>query len=365
MPDAHHATVTVAIPLHRGRRWVENVLGNIARLRGHARVLVSDAHEHDDALRRIRQDTATDGEVRFIGRRDLPAGWVPHYNDLLDRVDTPLMMWLPQDDEIDADWIAGGVRALHETPAAVVASGTMQAVADDGCERAGLTVVGSPLLESAVRDTRIAAAAEFLCRDWGPIGLPFRGVFRRERAFPLTEARPRGEWADILWLLGMVARGPFVTTPGAVYGKRFYSSSEHVWWSSFARSGDSVPLTLDALRAALGGHDLPAISAAWRGDRAGLLFLLEHAEDVMRTTAEASAAQAAHIEALDDELRAARSAAEAERVRRAQSEADARRARADSEAARTALATVFASRSWRVTGPIRRLGAAVRSRVRA
>jgi hypothetical protein len=346
--------VTVAIPLHRGRRWAENVLGNIARLRGHARILVSDAHEHDDALSHLRARVGDCDDVRFAGRRDLPAGWVPHYNDLMRQVTTPLMMWLPQDDEIDAHWVVGGEEALRAAPDAVLATGIMRAVEEDGCDRAGLTVVGSPRMESADRYERIAAAAEFLCRDWGPIGLPFRGVFRLERAFPLQEARPAGEWADILWLLGMVARGPFATTPGAVYGKRFYRASEHVWWSSLARSPQSVPLIVGALHAALGRDDLPAVAAAWRGDRAALLALLAHSDDALAAWAEEADSRSARIEVLENQLDA---------VRATVAEHAARSARADARAreAEGALAVVFASRSWRLTAPIRRFGASVRS----
>lgn len=338
------------------------MLANIARLRGVARIIVSDAHEHDDALRRIRERVGAGDDVEFAGRRDLPPGWVPHYNDLMERVTTPLMMWLPQDDEIDAAWVAGGERALRETPGAVIATGIMRAVEEDGCERAGLTVVGSPLLESADRETRIAAATEFLCRDWGPIGLPFRGVFRRERAFPLAEGRARGEWADILWLLGMVTRGPFATTPGAVYGKRFHPTSEHVWWSSFARSPDSVPLTLDALRAALGNDDMPAIAAAWRGDRTALLRLLTDAEGHLAHLSEAVAEREIRIAELDAQLGESRAAhlREIEQTRAARDDGE-RRAR---EAA-AALAVLTGSRSWRLTEPLRRLAEWRRGRRRS
>jgi hypothetical protein len=352
--------VTVAIPLHRGRRWADNVLGNIARLRGHALLLISDAHEHDDGLRQIRERVGDRDEVRFVGRRDLPAGWVPHYNDLMRRVATPLMMWLAQDDEIDADWVAGGERVLCGNRDAMIASGIIRAVEEDGCERAGLTIVGSSLLEGPERDARISAAVEFLCRDWGPIGLPFRGIFRRERALPLHESRPAGEWADILWLLGMVARGPLATTPDAVYGKRFYPSSEHVWWSSFARSPDSVPLTLGSLRASLGRDDLAAIAAAWRGDRTALLRLLTDAEGHLAFAGDAVQERDRRIASLTAEL-AETHAARAHAVGRAEAAAadGERRAREAAEA----LATVLGSRSWRLTGPVRRIAAGARRRL--
>lgn len=351
----------MAIPLHRGRRWTDNVLANIARLRGSARIVVSDAHEHDDALRHIRERVGACDDVAFVGRRDLPAGWVPHYNDLMERVATPLMMWLPQDDEIGADWVTGGERVLREEPDALIATGVIRAVEEDGCERAGLTIVGSPLLEDRDRDARIAAATEFLCRDWGPIGLPFRGVFRRERAFPLAEARPRGEWADILWLLGMVARGPFATTPGAVYGKRFHPTSEHVWWSSFARSPESVALSLDALRAGLGEDDIEAIASSWRGDRAALLRLLTDAEDHLAHLVDAVAERETRIAQLDARLAESHAAhlREVEQARSARNDSERR----ERETAAT-LAALLGSRSWRVTGPLRRLAGTRRARRR-
>ena len=152
VPEQDLTSVTVAIPLHRGRRWADNVLGNIARLRGHARVLVSDAHEHDDALRTIRERAEPGDDLTLVGRRDVPAGWVPHYNDLLNRAGTPLMMWLPQDDEIGAEWVVDCARTLRRFPEAILATGALRAIEEEGCERAGLTIVPCPRLAGS--DTR-------------------------------------------------------------------------------------------------------------------------------------------------------------------------------------------------------------------
>lgn len=356
--------VTVAIPLHRGERWVDVVVGNIARLAGHADIVVSDLHEHDGALAAVRSRTGHMPGVVHIGARDVPAGWAPHYNDLLRRAATPLFMWLPQDDEIGADWIGAGREALRSDPGAVLATGALRAVDEDGCLHAGLHVAMSPRFAEGNRDERLAAAAEYLVRDWAVMGTPFRGVFRRAVAPPVPEGHD-GEWADLLWLTTMLARGPFVAMPEAVYRKRFRSGTAHGWWSPPARSARTV----DALAATVAGsvgddaHEA-ALRALWRGDRAALRSLLTDAEGVAATLEEGLRRERAAVAAAEGRR------ADAERLlaeREARLGAELAEQRMRAEAAERAHAAVareldraVRSISWRATAPLRRLAAVAR-----
>ena len=220
---------TVAIPLFRASPWLEVVRANLDRLRGHAQLLVSDATEDDDSLARLRAELDGSEGVTFLGRRDLAAGWVAHCNDLIGRADTEFFMWLPQDDDIDADWVVGGERCLDTAPDAVLAAGRL---VDAGT---GPGAVAPRLLAPAMADSdrqaRLRAGLESaLTGRLYELGLAFRGVIRREIACPLPAEPATGEWADALWALRMLTRGRFVEIVGADYVKRRYPEATHYGW---------------------------------------------------------------------------------------------------------------------------------------
>ncbi|MEQ9094298.1 MAG: glycosyltransferase family A protein, partial [Miltoncostaeaceae bacterium] len=277
---AEALATTVAIPLHRGLPWVDSVVGNIARLRGHARLIVSDVHEHDGALEEVRRRVDAGPDLILVGRRDLAAGWVAHCNDLLARATTPLFMWLPQDDEIDAGWIARCEAALGAHPAAVLAHGVLVGVDAEGLQHRGEVIAPSGHLADPALDGRLHAAGRFLVDAPAPLGIAFRGVFRREWACPLPAGDADGEWGDLLWALAMLLRGPFVEAPGAAYRKRYRPDGEHTWWTPTARPPGLVPAVLRALVDAGPAEHLPAaLAALWAGDREARIASLDWAEE--------------------------------------------------------------------------------------
>lgn len=389
MPDHE---VTVAIPLHRGARWADNVIANARRLRGHARILISDADERDDALARVRDALPPGPDVEFAGARDLPAGWTAHFEDLRRRAGTPLMMWLPQDDEIDARWVTGAAAALAAAPRAVLAIGAMTAVHGEGLQRAGLLQRPSPRLEHHDPIQRVRAAAEFIFTDWGPVGLAVHGVFRRSTAPALPDVPPDGRMADALWVLGAAARGPFASIPHAAYRKRFYAGSTHQRWGHPGR-GDMLLPHMEAMlrRCAPRGREADYVAAGWHGDRMGVLATLLSTEqalgDVLRAhdalagevarAARVVEAAGGHARDLERALDAARAAEAAARTARDDAHRDAERARRDAEATRDdarrnadraaaaerLLAALTGSRSWRLTAPLRAVAATARRRV--
>ncbi len=178
---------TVSIPLHASAPWVDVVVGNVERLAGVARVVVSDATGADDALERVRDAVGTRPGVEFLGPRSLAAGWVAHSNDLLSRASTPYVMWLPHDDDIDADWVVAAERELDAHPDAVLAVGAVGSVVDrDGMVEHSGRIELDPRLTGGDAGTRmLAGGLEWLGGRGCPLGLLFRSVARREAAVPL------------------------------------------------------------------------------------------------------------------------------------------------------------------------------------
>lgn len=220
---------TVAIPLHDANRWLPVVKANVERLRDHATILISDAVGNDDALRGLREVYAGHANIEFLGPRDIGSGWVRHCNDLLDRAATEYFMWLPQDDEIDADWIDGGENVLDRKPGAILAVGSIVPV-DSRLDVPGRIELPLAFADSDLSGRISAGLAAALTGDASHLGLVFRAVMRRGSACRLPEMPASGEWVDVLWALQMLTRGSFESIPEVEYRKRWYANSSHRGW---------------------------------------------------------------------------------------------------------------------------------------
>jgi hypothetical protein len=230
-------TTTVAIPLFQSERWRDVVAGNIERLAGRVHLSISDVQEDDDTLASLRREYAQLPGIQWTGRRDLPPGFVAHCNDLLARSNAELFMWLPHDDEIGPDWTTSALDVLAARPDAILAYGTLRSI-DEGrgvIPKASL-LAPDDKLSDPVRERRLERALKHCFYGTaGYLGLAFRGVFRRDRARPLPAAVAGDEYADLLWTLAMLARGPFVKTD-ASYWKRWHADNTHGGWSNLRRS---------------------------------------------------------------------------------------------------------------------------------
>ena len=315
----------IAIPLHRSGRWVENVAANLHRLAGHAAITVSDATGEDDAFELLRAEFGSAAGVEWLGPRPIAPGWVGHCNELLARSTEPYFAWLPHDDEIGSDWVDDAENVLDSTPWAVLALGTLVPVDEPGVTNGGHRI--EPFAPFSDRDdrARVRRAAE-ICAfgDHSLLGAAFRGVMRRDRAVPLPASHEGDEWADVLWAVRMLVRGPFAAMP-AVYGKRWHPQNTHSSWGDVRR--------LEEFRTRLLPSALLDLDAAER--------------EVVLTSAWTAEVAARSAEASTLRAEVAARSAEASALR----EEAAAHARVAAE-----LREEFeSSRSWRVTGPLRKL----------
>lgn len=255
---------TVAIPLHASARWFEVIDGNLERLAGHAHLVVSDPTGLDDTLPRLRAGREHVEGIEWRTTATAP-GWVAHCNALLAEATTEYFMWLPHDDDVDADWIRESEAALDADPSAVLAIGLTEAVGEQGS--LGVLEIdprtGYPDVEH-----RLGAVADiWVDGDLSTLGVAFRGVFRRAAAPPLPRLDDVGSWADPVWAGALVSRGRFVTTP-ARYLKRYHDANAHATWAAVRHEAmlreALLPELLELLPAATA---LGMLGATWERER--------------------------------------------------------------------------------------------------
>lgn len=257
---------TVLIPLHRAAPWREKVRDTALTLSSVATVMVSDADGADDTLTRLGSDLDGLPGIELLGPRDLAPGWVAHANDLQARARTPYVMWMPQDDSVDAAWVLKGERVLDARPEAVLAVGTMHLI-NGGRKVTELAPITEYAAAEAVDRVRSALRRQFFT---GPPGLghAYRGVQRASATVPLPVVaidgiEPTIGWkADVLWAMTMLARGPFASID-AVYRKTMHrKSASHDWAAENLTPGFRQLLT-ESLRELAAEDRLALVAELW------------------------------------------------------------------------------------------------------
>ena len=221
--------VSVAIPLFRSARFVDNVSANVEEMPEDVEILISDRHGHDDAIDQLETRHRGDSRLRFL-RSTNGENWVGHLNVLLREARGEYWRFQPHDDFCARDSHAALVSCLEEHPETVLTYGPTQAVDLDGealPEKHDLEP--HPIYNDDA--WRLGLLLDSL--DRGHFNGSFKGLIRR------SEVVKRGLWirqtheaiyAERIWLsaLGLVGRFRFVQ--GATYEKRYYSGSTSSYW---------------------------------------------------------------------------------------------------------------------------------------
>ena len=221
------SNVTIAIPLHRSLKYKEIVLGNIDRLAGHCKIILSDCTEEDILFKDLEIQFRTVKNVYLIGKRNMDVGWLPHWNDLINNVETEYFMWLSHDDEIDLDWVSANLQNLIDNPKLAGSFGLLEQILEDG----SLKEFGDrfPTPTQSNRKYR----ANQLIQSWN-LGIATRAVWNKSKVLPfLRTQEPMDEWGDVIWIYGILLEHPISQISSVSYRKRWYAGSAHSYWRGF------------------------------------------------------------------------------------------------------------------------------------
>jgi hypothetical protein len=222
--------LTIGIPLHRSRPFVDVASANIAAVdRPDVEFLVSDRTGLDDALVILAARHGSDPRVVLLRTVD-GADWVDHCNALLREARGAYFCWMPHDDSFPPEWVNTLVGHLQAEPDLLMAFGRIEPVDADGTAR-GLDTYRHPAVGAGHRTWTVDDAVSVLARWKG--GYAFRGVFRRERVVASGQFLPRtrdGFDADIAWLFGMALLGRLRYVPEVSCLKRYHAESAHRTW---------------------------------------------------------------------------------------------------------------------------------------
>ena len=219
--------MTIAIPLHRSLKYKDIVLGNIDRLAEHCKIIISDCTEEDNLLKDLEVQFRTVINIRTIGKRSMGTGWLPHWNDLMNEVETEFFMWLSHDDEIDLDWVTLNLQNLKENPQFAGSFGLLDQILEDG----SLKEFGDRFPSTTVRNRNYLANE--LIDTWN-LGIATRAVWNKSKVLPFLRTQESiDEWGDVIWIYGTLLEHPISQISTVSYRKRWYAGSVHSYWRGF------------------------------------------------------------------------------------------------------------------------------------
>ena len=219
--------MTIAIPLHRSLKYKDIVLGNIDRLAEHCKIIISDCTEEDNLLKDLEIQFRTVKNIRTIGKRSMGTGWLPHWNDLMNEVETEFFMWLSHDDEIDLDWVTLNLQNLKENPQFAGSFGLLDQILEDG----SLKEFGDRFPSTTVRNRNYLANE--LIDTWN-LGIATRAVWNKSKVLPFLRTQESiDEWGDVIWIYGTLLEHPISQISTVSYRKRWYAGSVHSYWRGF------------------------------------------------------------------------------------------------------------------------------------
>ena len=219
--------VTIAIPLYRSLKFKDIVFKNIEKLVGHCKIIISDCTEEDNLLQDLKILYLNSPNVRVIEKRNIGEGWVSHWNDLMNQVDTEYFMWLSHDDEIDLSWISKNLQNLKDNRQLAGSFGILEQIFEDG----SLKEFGARFPDS-IQNTRNYLANQ-LIESWH-LAIAVRAVWNKSKVLPfLRTYGPQDEWADVAWVYGILLEHPISQIATVSYRKRWHAGSAHADWTEF------------------------------------------------------------------------------------------------------------------------------------
>jgi glycosyltransferase involved in cell wall biosynthesis len=219
------AKVTIAVPLCRSAPFFSIVTNTLRAFEyPNLEFLISDRHQEDDTIERLRDTFSGDSRFRFLLARD-ELNWVAHYNLLLREASGDYFVWISHDDSYSPDFIGKLAEALDRNPDAVVAYARVERI-----NMAGevLTHITPKIPDSYKAPGPLTAYRTALSG-----GLQFHGLFRRKWLLDRELwIRPtvHNIGADMLWIFTVAMIGRTVYVDSCTFWKRDHALNTHKTW---------------------------------------------------------------------------------------------------------------------------------------
>ena len=194
-PSHKTGRVGIGLPVYNGERYVEAAIRSIVEQSFEDFQLIIGDNASTDGTEEICRSFASDPRVHYV-RRERNVGATPNYNDLMDRLDSPLVRWQACDDVLAETYLERCVELLDEHPDAPMAH-TEATIIDEHGDVQRDWDLEHPLASEDPTERWTAMAKAW---DWHSIfGLVRREVVDRVGVFPIYPGSDR--WVLAGWLL--------------------------------------------------------------------------------------------------------------------------------------------------------------------
>ena len=240
------AKITIAIPLYHGKNWIPVIANNIRHIPKNAKIVLSDEVSSDDSASLIARKFANDPKIQVRLREGEP-GWRQHCNALMAECDTPFFSLLPQDDSIGPRYYQRLLRAFAKKPEIGISFG--QIVGTRSSSEPPIWFRPPPKIPLEEAPWKVAIELD---KQWN-LGIPFRGVIRRELLTQFDTSLPES-FSDQIWVFSMALRRHITEVPDCVYLKRYHPTNTHTVWPKLTHE-ERYKQLLTQIRQVLDGKD--------------------------------------------------------------------------------------------------------------
>ena len=242
MNESRAPLLTIGIPLHRSRPWIDVVNANIEAVdRPDVEFLLSDRTGLDDALDVLAARHRTDGRVAALRVAD-GSNWVEHCNALLRQARGTYFCWMPHDDDFPRGWVDTLLGYLEAEPDLLMAFGHIE------------RVIADETAPDRVRSPHPPIGTG--CGPWTvDVAIAVLGRWRGGYAF-------RGMFGETWWWRA----GSFCHARGTTWTQTWRGSSAWRYWVDCATSQRSPVTSGTTPRPSTGaGHATRRTTSRWPG----------------------------------------------------------------------------------------------------
>ena len=229
--------VGIGLPVFNGEKFLEESIRSIVEQTFEDFELVIGDNASTDATEEICRSFERDPRVTYV-RRERNLGATPNYNDLMSRLEAPLVRWQACDDAIAPEYLGACVAMLDEDQGASMAHAHARVIDGTGGDIGGWDQESALEADAPVDRWEAMAVAP----DWHSIfGLVRREVLDAVGLFPIYPGSDR--WVLGGWLLHghvrLVEEPLFIWRDHAETFRRTANQSKsdaENWWSTDLKS---------------------------------------------------------------------------------------------------------------------------------